>query len=111
MKKRVAIALLAIALMLAPVVWLVALNVSPFLYTKFRGDAGTQTLYALYRSAAPGSPVLPLLRSIKASKLDFIDDNEEGIISVHNDTATRSEMVLIWYGDGKVTGSRFTTEP
>ncbi len=102
---------IAAILFLLPVAWLVAVNLSPYLYTKVHGDGGTEKLYKLYRIAKKRVAVSEVRQFIKANGIEFIEHEKDGIISVHNDSVTNAETVLIWHAYGTVTNARFEKEP
>jgi hypothetical protein len=105
------IAGIAIALSLLPVAFLVTTDISPYLYTKVHGDAGTQKLYQLYDAANDNVPLNEIMKFINANGIDFILHESDGIIEAYIEHSTRAEHVLIWHKSGKTIHARFEAEP
>jgi hypothetical protein len=108
MKSISKIAGITILLTLLPVAFLVATGISPYLYTKIHGDAGTEKLYQLYDIANDNVPVNKIMKFINANGMAFILHEKDGIIEIYIEhTTTNSETVLVWYKNGEVTHVRF----
>ena len=86
----------------------VAVNTSPYLYTKVYGDVGTERLYQFYRLSQKGVQVENLKKFAETNKIIVIDHEKESMFSAHNDSETNSEEVYVWHSDGTVTNAAFT---
>jgi hypothetical protein len=105
------IAGITIVLFLLPVVVLVATDISPYLYTKIHGDAGTEKLCRLYDIANDHVPINEIMKFINANGIEFIHHEKDGIIEAYIEHTTRAEHVLIWHKNGEATYARFESEP
>ncbi len=102
------IAGITIALLLMTVAFWVASDISPYLYTKIYGDAGTEKLYQLYDIADDRVPLNEIMKFINANGIAFILHEKDGIIEAYIEHATtKSETVLVWHKNGEVTHVRF----
>ena len=105
------IAGIAIVLSLLPVAFLVATNISPYLYTKIHGDAGTEKLYQLYDIANDSVPLNEIMKFINDNGIAFIHHEKDDIIEAYIEHTTKAEHVLIWHKNGEATYARFESEP
>jgi hypothetical protein len=111
MNLLVKIAGFVVVIFLIPIAVVIAINFSPYLYTKVHGDAGTEKLYQLYHIANNSVPVDDVMNFIKSNNIEFIEHEKDGIIQIYNESATNAETVLVWHKGGKVIHARFQSEP
>lgn len=100
------------AIMLSVVLFavFVASKTSPYLYTKFYGNSETEALYLAYRKAAKGRRLADLKKHIDDNNLHYIE-HDEGMITLHAETAGHAETVIIWHNGRNTTGARFDDFP
>ncbi|MDH5767323.1 MAG: hypothetical protein OEZ38_15010 [Gammaproteobacteria bacterium] len=86
---------------------LIAVNVSPFIYTALHGNKETEKLYAVYKMASSGTELSRVINYANISKLEYIEYPSDNIITLHGQTEDHVETIIIWHKNGVTTSARF----
>lgn len=111
--KRHKLKYIGAAIMLSVVLFavFVASKTSPYLYTKFYGNPETEALYLAYRAAVEGQRLADLKKYIDDNNLHYIEQDSDGIITLHAKTPGHAETVVIRHDGSNTIGARFDDFP